>query len=83
MRRPGAGEPADPALRHWMEPRLAAGPEALARTPCGLVFLHDVTQLDISATAIRSQIAQGLSPRFLLPESVLAFIEREGLYRSG
>jgi len=45
------------------------------------MYLQDVTQLDICATAIRSQIAQGLSPRFLLPESVLALIEREGLYR--
>jgi nicotinate-nucleotide adenylyltransferase len=40
-----------------------------------------VTQLDISATAIRAQIAAGLSPRFLLPDSVLQIIRRERLYR--
>ncbi|WP_133510274.1 nicotinate-nucleotide adenylyltransferase [Candidatus Thiosymbion oneisti] len=81
MRRPGADAVTDPELRRWMEPRLATDPAALAQVPGGLILCRDVTQLDISATAIRSQVAQGLSPRFLLPASVLAFIEREGLYR--
>jgi len=81
MRRPGADEVTDPELRRWMEPRLATDPAALAQIPGGLILFRDVIQLDISATAIRSQLALGLSPRFLLPASVLAFIEREGLYR--
>jgi nicotinate-nucleotide adenylyltransferase len=82
MRRPGASGPAEPILRRWMEVRSAARPEDLAGAPGGLVLLHDVTQLGISATAIRSQIARGLSPRFLLPDRVLSLIEREGLYRA-
>lgn len=82
MRRPGANEPQDARLRHWMEPRLACHPGDLAETPGGRVLVHEVTQLGISATAIRSLIARGLSPRFLLPERVLTLIEREGLYRS-
>lgn len=82
MRRPCAREPAAPELRRWMEARLAAGPQQLAQTPGGLVLFLDVIQLDISATAIRSLIARGLSPRFLLPEPVLNLIEREGLYRA-
>lgn len=82
MRRPDAGEPADPVLRRWMEPRLAAGLRELEQAPGGLVLFREVTQLDISATAIRSMIARGRSPRFLLPEKVLALIEREGLYRT-
>jgi nicotinate-nucleotide adenylyltransferase len=80
MRRPGAIDPIDPDLRRWMEARLAPGPEEVAQSPCGLVLMCDVTQLDISATAIRTMIARGLSPRFLLPEKVLTLIEREGLY---
>lgn len=33
MRRPGADMVTDPALRHWMEPRLAKDPAVLTRTP--------------------------------------------------
>jgi nicotinate-nucleotide adenylyltransferase len=82
MTRPGAGEPRNPELRRWLESRRARGAEDLARAANGLILLQTVTQLDISATAIRSQIARGLSPRFLLPEKVLSLIEREGLYRT-
>jgi len=82
MRRPDACEPAEPELRYWVEPRLASGPGDLAGTPGGRVLFRGVSQLDISATAIRSLIARGLSPRFLLPEKVLALIERQGLYRT-
>jgi len=82
MRRPGADEVTAPDLRRRMEPRLATNPTALAQVSGGLILFRDVTQLDISATAIRSRFALGLSPRFLLPASVLAFIEGEGLYRS-
>jgi nicotinate-nucleotide adenylyltransferase len=82
MRRPFVCEPASPELRNWMEPRLAAAPQELEQAPGGLVLFRDVTQLEISATAIRSMIAQGLSPRFLLPEPVLTLIDREGLYRT-
>jgi len=81
MRRPGAGKPKESALGRWMEPRMASRPQDLVQAPGGLVLLQDVTQLDISATAIRCLIARGLSPRFLLPEKVLALIEQEGLYR--
>ena len=80
MQRPGAGEPEDPDLRRWMEPRLTARSQNLAEAPAGYVLLHQVTQLDISATTIRSLIGQGLSPRYLLPDPVAEIIEREGLY---
>ncbi len=37
--------------------------------------------MDISSTRIRELIARGLSPRYLLPDPVLAFCERADLYR--
>lgn len=40
------------------------------------------TPLAISATHIRSLIQAGRSPRFLLPDSVLGYIETKGLYQS-
>jgi nicotinate-nucleotide adenylyltransferase len=82
MRRPGARTLMGADLRRWMEPRLTRNPEDLAKVPGGCVLMGDVTQLDISATGIRSLIAKGLSPRYMLPERVLTIIEREGLYRA-
>lgn len=47
----------------------------------GQVVLRPVTQLDISATAIRTAIREGKSPRYLLPEAVLNYIHTHTLYR--
>jgi nicotinate-nucleotide adenylyltransferase len=81
MRRPGGGEIGDPLLRRWMETRLVSEASELARSPGGLILFQQVTQLAISATAIRSLVLGGLSPRFLLPDAALGIIEREALYR--
>jgi nicotinate-nucleotide adenylyltransferase len=54
---------------------------ALAGRRAGGILLCTVTRLDISATAIRGQVAADRSPRFLLPDSVLALIEAHGCYR--
>jgi nicotinate-nucleotide adenylyltransferase len=82
MRRPGAGEVDDPRLSRWVATRLAGDVSALARSPGGLIVFRQVTQLEISATAIRAMVQRGLSPRFLLPDAVLGIIEREALYRA-
>lgn len=58
-------------------------PLALARAPRGLVYFQPVTQLDISATAIRDELRAGRSPRFLLPGAVNRYIQDHGLYRTG
>ena len=39
-----------------------------------------MTALDISATGIRNDLMHGHSPRYLLPDSVIAYIERHQLY---
>jgi len=41
----------------------------------------EATQLDISSTAIRRRVADGLSIRHLVPPEVERLIETEGLYR--
>jgi len=71
---------ADAAVRELFRERLAASPGELAARPAGLLWLQPVTQLDISATRIRNLIAAGHSPRYLLPDSVLAYIREHGLY---
>jgi nicotinate-nucleotide adenylyltransferase len=48
----------------------------------GFVFIHDVTQLEISSTEIRDLVAAGRDPRFLMPDSVREVIEESGCYAS-
>lgn len=49
-------------------------------TPSGNIFLRPITQLDISATTIRANLQNGRSARYLIPDSVLDYIEKNGLY---
>ncbi len=52
----------------------------LRRHKAGALYFQPVTQLEISATAIRAQLANGQNPRFLLPDQVLDYIYQHGLY---
>ena len=45
------------------------------------VIWVDVPLLDISSSLIRRQLEEGTKPNFLLPQAVLDYIEKEGLYR--
>jgi nicotinate-nucleotide adenylyltransferase len=53
----------------------------LESTLAGYIQIQPITALDISATMIREQLNMNLSPRFLLPEPVLAYINEQNLYR--
>lgn len=46
----------------------------------GHIYIHDVTQLEISSTEIRELIAVGRDPRFLMPDAVRDVIEQSGCY---
>jgi nicotinate-nucleotide adenylyltransferase len=61
--------------------RLTNEPEALRDVPSGAILVHPVTALDISATQIRRELAAGRSPRYLLPDAVLDYIQTNGLYK--
>lgn len=50
--------------------------------PSGGIATFAMTQLAISATQIRKLLANGLSARYLLPDSVLDYIELHQLYKS-
>jgi nicotinate-nucleotide adenylyltransferase len=60
--------------------RLKSTPSVLQESLAGHILLHPVTALDISATDIRKQIASGQNPRFLLPDSVLKYIQMHKTY---
>lgn len=46
----------------------------------GKVHIHAVTQLEIASTEIRSLIAAGRDPRFLMPDAVRDVIMQSGCY---
>jgi len=67
-------------LGRQVEQRKAELPRDLRLALAGRILFLEVTQLAISATLIRRLITEGKSPRFLLPDSVLALISARGLY---
>jgi len=80
VRRPGADLPKGGEAEKLVEARRADSAQALHQTPCGLVLELDPPLLDISATGIRERIADGRSPRYLVPDPVWRTIQSQGLY---
>jgi len=68
-------------LDDFFNDRLATGITELAHNVAGKLYFQQVTQLDISATAIRNMIAKQQNPGFLLPDTVIAYIRHHRLYQ--
>lgn len=64
----------------WYTNRLGANPDDLRSTPAGRIYSLAVTALDISSTRLRATLQQGKNPRYLLPDSVLDYIQSHQLY---
>jgi len=77
MDRPGHGLPDEPELRALMEDRMARDGAGLKERAGGLIWFQPVTRLDISSSDIRQRLAQGRSVRWLVPEPVLALLQRK------
>ena len=61
--------------------RLGADPCVLRAAPAGSVVQFAMTPLAISASLLRARLAAGLSARYLLPDPVREYIDRQQLYR--
>jgi len=81
-RRPGWEGPLEGEVARLAARRAVEDPARLRRRPAGCILFQAVTRLDISASRIRSLLAGGHSPRYLLPAAVLDYIHRHGLYRA-
>jgi nicotinate-nucleotide adenylyltransferase len=53
----------------------------LHESKAGCIYIHAVTQLEISSTELRKLIAAGRDPRYLMPDAVRDIIEKTGCYR--
>lgn len=78
MYRPGAPPTAPEVVRD----ALVDAPERLEGTAAGRIWIQPVTQLDISATAIRGLAARGGDLRYLLPEPARHYLEEHRLYEA-
>lgn len=80
MRRPDAASGYRGDLAAEMRDRRALEAADLHASPCGLVLPVEITQLEISSTAIRALTAAGRSPLYLAPPPVTDYIREHGLY---
>ena len=79
MQRPSETLAMSADLAVWYQQHLAK-PDDCQQT-AGKIWPINVTQLEISATRIRADLIQGLSPQFLLPDAVIKLIEITALYQ--
>ncbi len=78
MTRPGYVQP---SLYRFLDDRVTSRIQSLQSQPAGCLFFQNVTQLDISASVIRELVAHDRNPRFLLPDSVINYINQHKLYK--
>jgi len=79
--RPGWEAPQGGEVAALVRERRVEEAAALRAAPAGKLLFCPVTQLDISASRIRGLLAEGRSPRYLLPDAVLEYIQVAGLYQ--
>ena len=70
---------AEPLLDQF-EQRVTSRERDLALHGAGRIAVVSMTALDISSSAIRAQFKAGASPRYLVPNGVLDYIEQHQLY---
>ena len=83
MTRPGSVLPEKGELADFISQHRVVDAGRLQARTSGMLWFHAVTVLDISGTQIRKLLATGKDAAFLMPQGVLDFISREGLYATG
>ncbi|MBZ0223601.1 MAG: nicotinate-nucleotide adenylyltransferase [Dokdonella sp.] len=82
LTRPGHGGVLPTELRTRIASRRARDATQLRQSPAGRVLTIEVTSLEISATRIRTLLAQGHEPRWLVPDALFADPTLLAPYRS-
>ncbi len=79
--RPGWRMPDTGPLGELLENRGTHRVDDLHQSKSGHIYIHEVTQLEISSTDIRKLVQLGRTPRFLMPDVVSNIIDDSGCYR--
>ena len=72
--RPGWEAPRDGVLGELVSRHAVHSPRALHEAQAGHLFIAEVTQLEISSTALRASISDGVDPKFLVPPAVRSIV---------
>ena len=80
--RPGWKAPTQGPLGEAMVDRGTGSVRDLHDATAGRIYVHAVTQLEISSTELRSMIARGRDPRYLVPDSVCELLRKTGMQLS-
>jgi len=78
--RPSWQLPRAGVLAQWVKAHQLESPELLRQRPCGGIVIEELRPLAISSTEIRGLLASGRSARYLMPQSVLDYIQTHALY---
>jgi nicotinate-nucleotide adenylyltransferase len=78
--RPGWRAPTTGLLGDLLQQRGTVRMEDLHDALAGRIFVHPVTQLEISSTDLRDIIVSGRDPRYLMPDAVRDIIRDTGCY---
>jgi nicotinate-nucleotide adenylyltransferase len=78
--RPGWKAPASGPLGELMVDHGTGSVRDLHAATAGRIYVHGVTQLEISSTDLRQIITTGRDPRFLVPDAVREIIRDTGCY---
>jgi nicotinate-nucleotide adenylyltransferase len=78
--RPGWKAPAMGPLGAAMVDRGTGGIRDLHASPAGRIYVHAVTQLEISSTELRQLVAGQGDPRYLVPDSVREIVRDSECY---
>ncbi|MFK8031523.1 MAG: nicotinate-nucleotide adenylyltransferase [Gammaproteobacteria bacterium] len=78
--RPGWQVPDAGTLGELLKNRGTDAVDDLHTARAGKIYVHAVTQLEISSTALRRLICNGGDPRFLIPDTVRAYMSEHNCY---
>jgi len=81
LARPGWALPRTGTVAGWLRAHRVEDTGTLRQRPAGHLVIEELRPLAISSTEIREILSAGRSARYLLPQSVLDYIQAHELYR--